>query len=199
MIASSIDRLHDGDWWLHNSIRARMEKTHCHPGWFCQRCLAYPIAGTLSKCQSVCPKCFHQLLQSTRDIPLPTLPVKLIPDRVIGVSHGDMAGKVPARRTIPRIIHTIGSFQDQPTMLTHPDWIRVQNSWQSQQGYEYHAYATIGQQRRWLERNYPHIFLSAFDCLNEDPRQQHFFALLLLYRKGGITTYSKCGHFVLVR
>ena len=93
--------------------------------------------------------------------------------------------------TIPRIIHAIGSFDEMPTMLTHPDWIRVQNTWRLQSGYEYHAYATIGQQRHWVERNYPPVFLKAYEFLNGDVRQAQFFALLVMFRKGGMAAYSE--------
>ena len=76
-------------------------------------------------------------------------------------------------------------------MLSHPDWIRAQNTWRSQAGYECHPYATIQQQRRWIDVHYPPMFLAAYDLLQDDSRQTALFALLVLFRKGGMAAYSE--------
>ena len=182
----------NNEWWQMYSLKARLLRAKCHPGWWCQRCLSYPLAGSLSQCQLLCERCFLKALTITKTISLPVLPVnELTEGAEVNWQHDRKPGPFELQRTIPRAIYHVGRFETRPTIMSHPDWIRVQNTWRSQSEYEYYPYATVSQQRLWIHRNFPPIFLLAFDFLAGESRQAHFFGLLILFRKGGIMAYSK--------
>lgn len=185
--ASSWNDVDADKWWQINSVQARLERAHCQSTWWCRRCLAFPLATGSSLDQCQCATCHVQVLQERLDVP--TISGAW---RRPATDHGVVAQiDIDTTRAIPRIIHHIGRFQELPTMLSHPDWIRTQNTWRSQSGFEYHPYATIKQQRRWINHNYPSMIRDAFDFLQGDSRQAALFALLVLFRKGGIAIYSK--------
>lgn len=169
-------------WWGENALQARLKKANCNSRWLCQRCLAFPLAGSFGQCQFVCPPCYLYQVEATKKISFTSLSVKWT---------GNDKDHVTSERSIPRIIHNIGRFEEMPTVLSHPEWIRAQNAWRLQTGYEYHAFPTMRQHRRWIQQNYPSVFLAAFDYLQGDERQTQLFALLLLFQSGGIVAYSK--------
>uniref|UniRef100_A0A7S3L7B4 Uncharacterized protein n=1 Tax=Amphora coffeiformis TaxID=265554 RepID=A0A7S3L7B4_9STRA len=180
----------NNEWWQMYSLKARLLRAKCHPGWWCQRCLSYPLAGSLLQCQMLCERCFVKALTITKTIALPVLPIKQLKQGdEFDLQDDENSGSFELLRTIPRTIYHVGRFETRPTMMSHPDWIRVQNTWRSQSGYEYYSYATINQQRLWIHRSFPPIFLLAFDSLAGDSRQAHLFGLLILFRKGGIMAY----------
>ena len=183
----------NSEWWQMYSLKARLLRANCHPGWWCQRCLSYPLAGSLLQCQTLCERCFVKALTIARTISLPVFPVRqlAVGDEVNKLQQSRNFRSSELQRTIPRTIYHIGRFEERPTMMSHPDWIRVQNTWRNQLGYDYYSFATISQQRLWIHRNFPRIFVSAFDFLAGDSRQAHLFGLLIMFRKGGILAYSK--------
>ena len=185
--ASSWKHVDADKWWQINSVQARLERAHCQSTWWCRRCLAFPLATASSLDQCQCAACHVQVLQKTLDVPKISGAWRRPATDPGAVAQND----IDTARAIPRIIHHVGRFQELPTMLSHPDWIRIQNTWRSQSGFEYHPYATIKQQRRWIDNNYPSMFRDAFDFLQGDSRQAALFALLVLFRKGGIAVYSK--------
>lgn len=182
----------NSEWWQMYSLGARLARAKCYPGWWCRRCLSYPLAGSFSKCRSACSECFVKAVATTKTISLPALPIKQLPDRDMGTFRDDKNDdSLEYLRLIPRAIYHVGCFDEMPTMMSHPDWIRVQNTWRGQSRYEYHPFSTVNQQRLWIQRNYPTAFLSAFDFLARDRRQAQLFGLLILFRKGGIMAYSE--------
>lgn len=191
------------DWWAKFSLQERLTRVNCRPGWWCHQCLYFPLAGALSKCQSVCPACYARVLrddaidEAKNGMPLlRSLPTKWQNNDARHQGHGqrNVHSKKNAAIRIPRIIHHVGSFQELPTMFSHPEWIRAQNTWRVQSQYQYHMYPTIDSQRRWIARYYPSFFVDAFDFLNNNGhgrRELDLFALLVLFRKGGVVAYSK--------
>ena len=204
--ASSMEEF-ERSWWEEHAFRARLEREGCRPSWWCDRCLSYPTTGgSLSNCQSICPPCWKQILQETRNISLPQVPVdwKEVAVGVTDTKNAEAAAvdemhptnqETETRQIIPRIIHAVGQFENQlPTVLSHPEWIRAQNAMRAQHKYEYHPYPTVSLQRQWIQQNYRHptsAFLTTFDILNGDARQREFFSLLVLFRQGGIVIDSK--------
>jgi hypothetical protein len=182
-----------GSWAATNSVQARLRRSGCHATglWWCRRCLAFPLKGSIARCESLCPECYVKSLTTTdrRTLDRTTLNTEWQ-----ATGNASNQGPLPNHDgRIPRIIHHVGSFeQSTPTMRSHPDWIRTQNGWRSQGDYEYHAYTSLSQQQAWITRHYPRVFVHAFKFLaGSGQRQRELFSLLILYRKGGIVAHRK--------
>jgi hypothetical protein len=89
---------------------------------------------------------------------------------------------------IPKIIHQV---YDVPiTTLLYPELVRIQNTWRTQTGYQYHFY-TFTEQKQFIQQYYPIIVYDIYEAMIIDDtyhyqRRIHFFQLLVLYQFGGI-------------
>jgi Glycosyltransferase sugar-binding region containing DXD motif len=144
--------------------------------WFCQRCLRSGFQGSYARCPSVCSTCSCKNDPMARNH-LPTLlanPHHIV--RLPQIGHTTIQ--------IPRKIHQVGKALIRT--LEYPELARLQSTWRSLTGYEYYFY-TAKDQVAFLKEAYDPVVLQMYQSVaTHREEQEHLFALLVLYRYGGI-------------
>lgn len=69
--------------------------------------------------------------------------------------------------------------------MEFPELARMQNTWRSVTGYEYHFY-TPKQEIIFIKEHYPTIVMKTYDAIVGSQRRRDLFKLLVLYKLGGI-------------
>jgi Glycosyltransferase sugar-binding region containing DXD motif len=154
-----------------NRISDQLQRQHCFAGWFCNRCLRMPFAGTLRACSNVCRSCYAKTVC--------TQP-KRMNTTFIDVKVGERLGVKEKR--IPRIIHQ--TWFENVTTDRYPHLQRLQNSWKSS-GWDYRFY-TDDDCAFYIKKNYPLRFVKAYEAILPGAFKADFFRLLVLLKDGGI-------------
>ena len=158
-----------------NALEKELEQEGCHASWLCHRCLNSAYFGTFDSCSLLCRQCYIRILSHpqphVKDPFTISAPV-LEEDQHLTVD-----------RRIPRIIHQ--SWTHVPRTLDLPELARIQATWRSVAGYEYHFY-TPDRVTKFVQENYPPSVVQAFNLISNRGKRTAFFKMLVLFKVGGI-------------
>jgi len=149
----------------------------CEASWFCQRCLNTAYLGTFDSCSFLCRRCYIRILSQPQ--PHVKDPIK-ISAPIVEADRRIISGD---GRRIPKIIHQAWLFV--PSTLEFPELARIQTTWRSVKGYEYHYY-TLDQASDFVKENYPKIIFQAFERIPSELKRFDFFKMLVLFKVGGV-------------
>jgi mannosyltransferase OCH1-like enzyme len=172
--------------------------------WWCDRCLHTGYRGSYQQCQFLCSWHYLQQMyfpnsissslitpqnettqQRSNNIPASTIRVSYVE------VHPAESLQVPPQpysrdsnnRQIPHIIHQ--AWDKVITTLEYPELARIQNTWRSVVGYEYHFY-TLPLQLRFVRDHYPVTILQIYESITDMEQRYSLFQLLVLYKVGGV-------------
>jgi Glycosyltransferase sugar-binding region containing DXD motif len=165
---------------------SRLARTtkHCSTlvRWFCQRCLRSGFQGSYDRCPSRCCVCSDTSPVEGEAI-VPSLLHLSDPRRILRLLRTNDASS-NNHTMIPRTIHQVGPALIRT--LEYPELARFQATWRSLPGLEHYFY-TAQDQVAFLTEAYDPVVLQMYQSMAlQREEQEHFFALLVLYRYGGI-------------
>ena len=167
---------------LQHDLRAE----DCGASWLCQRCLNTAFAGTFNACSVLCRKCYIRILSTTPH----NHKVIDFAIRAEVAEEEEDRNLVAVQRRIPRIIHQTSVAAPAPPTMLFPELARIQESWRSVSGYEYHFYD--GDRRQsFVDENYPSLVAQVYDRIGSERHQSEFFKLLVLFKVGGVYADSR--------
>uniref|UniRef100_A0A7S3Q711 Uncharacterized protein n=1 Tax=Chaetoceros debilis TaxID=122233 RepID=A0A7S3Q711_9STRA len=167
----------------------------------CHRCLRSAMHGSHAKCSHLCGSCFDDVMfekeevvnANDNDESIILIDVQIDDFR----SHKSQPKSDHARedhekslrqktsKMIPRTIHQTWFEDISPT--NYPQLFRLQETWKSQSysGWTYKFY-TDDDARDYISKNFPAIFLEAYDALIPGAYKADLFRYMVLLKEGGV-------------